>query len=316
MDERMPLERTESGLTRAQCCAHHRAGRAAARPEHRHGRARDGQLRPEANCASSIRATAGRTSTRARAASGADAIVDGARLFDTVAGGDRRLLAGVRDHGAGARPGEAGAGAGGGGAGDGGRDRRQGRAAILFGRERWGLTNDEVALADRIVTFPVDPEFASLNLAQAVLLMGYEWFKCAKDGALPYRDHRTLGAREQGAGAGVLRHAGRRARSRRIPASAGKARHHDRQPAQHFFAHGADPAGHADAARGDQGDRRGARRVLRAAACWTATTRRGCARCWRPPAPAACRTSRGRCAGLRGCCGETRRTPSACCGRR
>ena len=62
----------------------------------------------------------------------------------------------------------------------------EGRVAILFGRERWGLTNEEVALADRIVTFPVDPEFASLNLAQAVLLVGYEWFKCAKGGVLPY----------------------------------------------------------------------------------------------------------------------------------
>ncbi len=41
--------------------------------------------------------------------------------------------------------------------------------AVLFGRERWGLENDEVGLADCIVTFPVNPAFASLNLAQAVL---------------------------------------------------------------------------------------------------------------------------------------------------
>lgn len=52
---------------------------------------------------------------------------------------------------------------------------RQG--AILFGRERFGLNNEEVGLADDIVTFPVNPAFASLNLAQAVLLMGYEWMK-------------------------------------------------------------------------------------------------------------------------------------------
>ena len=50
-------------------------------------------------------------------------------------------------------------------------------AGILFGRERWGLTNEEVALADEIVTFPVNPAFASLNIAQAVLLMSYEWMK-------------------------------------------------------------------------------------------------------------------------------------------
>jgi tRNA/rRNA methyltransferase len=51
------------------------------------------------------------------------------------------------------------------------------RAGILFGRERFGLYNEEVALADEIVTFPVDPNYASLNIAQAVLLMSYEWMK-------------------------------------------------------------------------------------------------------------------------------------------
>ncbi|WP_223478651.1 RNA methyltransferase [Oricola indica] len=51
------------------------------------------------------------------------------------------------------------------------------RTAILFGRERFGLDNEEVGLADDIVTFPVNPAFASLNLAQAVLLMSYEWMK-------------------------------------------------------------------------------------------------------------------------------------------
>jgi tRNA/rRNA methyltransferase len=51
------------------------------------------------------------------------------------------------------------------------------RVAVMFGRERWGLNNDEVALADIIVTAPVDPRFASINIAQAVLLVGYEWYK-------------------------------------------------------------------------------------------------------------------------------------------
>jgi len=50
---------------------------------------------------------------------------------------------------------------------------------ILFGPERTGLTNDEVALADSIVTFPSSPTYASLNLSQAVLICGYEWFKAA-----------------------------------------------------------------------------------------------------------------------------------------
>jgi len=50
---------------------------------------------------------------------------------------------------------------------------------LMFGRERVGLTNDEVSLADAIVTFPVSEAFPSLNLAQAVLLMGYEWRRAA-----------------------------------------------------------------------------------------------------------------------------------------
>jgi tRNA/rRNA methyltransferase len=59
------------------------------------------------------------------------------------------------------------------------------QVAVLFGRERIGLVNEEVALADATVTFPVNPAFASLNLAQAVALIGYEWFKAA-GGALPF----------------------------------------------------------------------------------------------------------------------------------
>jgi len=51
------------------------------------------------------------------------------------------------------------------------------RAGILFGPERAGLENDEVALADAIVHVPLNPAFSSLNLAQAVLLLGYEWFQ-------------------------------------------------------------------------------------------------------------------------------------------
>jgi tRNA/rRNA methyltransferase len=57
---------------------------------------------------------------------------------------------------------------------------------ILFGRERTGLDNDEISLADAIVTFPVDPKFSSLNLAQAVLLMSYEWNRAMTGGALPF----------------------------------------------------------------------------------------------------------------------------------
>jgi len=57
---------------------------------------------------------------------------------------------------------------------------------ILFGRERYGLENTEVALADRIVTLPVNPAFASLNLAQAVLVIAYEWHKLRSGARLPF----------------------------------------------------------------------------------------------------------------------------------
>ena len=55
--------------------------------------------------------------------------------------------------------------------------------ALVFGRERNGLENHEVGMADRIVTLPVNPAFASLNLAQAVVVMAYEWFKRTGAGA-------------------------------------------------------------------------------------------------------------------------------------
>lgn len=52
-----------------------------------------------------------------------------------------------------------------------------GRSAILFGPERSGLETDDVAVARTIVTVPINPEFGSLNLAQAVILVAYEWSK-------------------------------------------------------------------------------------------------------------------------------------------
>jgi len=53
------------------------------------------------------------------------------------------------------------------------------QAGVLFGREAVGLHNDDIALADSILMVPLNPGFTSLNLAQAVLLMGYEWFQSA-----------------------------------------------------------------------------------------------------------------------------------------
>jgi tRNA/rRNA methyltransferase len=121
-----------------------------------------------------------------RAAAGADYIIDHVRLFDTlpeaIADLDLVFATTARAHDqakpvmgpeAAAREMQGQLAAG-------------GRAGILFGRERAGLTNEEVARANRIITYPVNPGFASLNLAQAVLLMGYEWFKLATSGALPF----------------------------------------------------------------------------------------------------------------------------------
>jgi tRNA/rRNA methyltransferase len=55
------------------------------------------------------------------------------------------------------------------------------RTGLLFGGERAGLDNDEITLADAIITIPTSPDFTSLNLGQAVLLNGYEWFRAADE---------------------------------------------------------------------------------------------------------------------------------------
>jgi tRNA/rRNA methyltransferase len=62
------------------------------------------------------------------------------------------------------------------------------RSAILFGPERSGLETEEVALAKAIVTVPINPEFASLNLAQAVILLAYEWSKRSALAQPPAKD--------------------------------------------------------------------------------------------------------------------------------
>ncbi len=110
-----------------------------------------------------------------RAAAGADIVIDGARLFDSVedaiadlqavyattarlrdmvkpvlspkAAVERMVAAEGQGH----------------------------TTGVMFGPERSGLTNDHVTLADAALTFPLNPGFTSLNLAQAVLLVGWEW---------------------------------------------------------------------------------------------------------------------------------------------
>lgn len=137
---------------------------------------------------------------RARAAaSGADAVIDGARVFDTrrqaVAGLERLFATSARR-----------------------RDmvkpvmtprsaaaemrRLAGRGqtvGVLFGPERTGLDNEDVAAADSLIAAPLNPEFSSLNLGQAVLLVAYEWFQAADETAdetLPMADSRPANREE------------------------------------------------------------------------------------------------------------------------
>ena len=116
------------------------------------------------------------------AAAGADEVVEGARVFDTTADAvadlervfattartrdmTQRILtprqagAEIRDFMAGARSG----------------GQEEIKAGVLFGREAKGLKNDDLALCDAVVMAPVNPAFSSLNLAQAVFCIGYEW---------------------------------------------------------------------------------------------------------------------------------------------
>jgi tRNA/rRNA methyltransferase len=118
-------------------------------------------------------------------AAGADRVLDGAQLYDSLAAaiGDCTfvLAATARNHDQ-AKPviGAAEAAAEIAPRVAGGEN-----IAVVFGRERNGLENHEVARADCILTLPVNPAFASLNLAQAVVIVGYEWFK-QQGGELPF----------------------------------------------------------------------------------------------------------------------------------
>ena len=110
------------------------------------------------------------------AASGADSVIDGARLYDNT---EDAIVDLHRVYAATARP----------------RDMvvplmnprlaaldMQGAVTagssigVLFGPERAGLSNDDVTLADTVIEIPLNPKFRSLNLAQAVLIVSYEWF--------------------------------------------------------------------------------------------------------------------------------------------
>lgn len=108
------------------------------------------------------------------AASGADAVLEQAQVFDTVADAiadcSHVYATTVRKRGVTkpvVTPEEAARAI----------HAEPGRSAILFGPERSGLETEDVAIARTIITVPINPEFGSLNLAQAVILVAYEWSK-------------------------------------------------------------------------------------------------------------------------------------------
>jgi tRNA/rRNA methyltransferase len=120
------------------------------------------------------------------AASGADSVLAGAKLFETVAEATADcahvFATTVRKRGV-IKPvvtPEAAAHA---------IRAEPGRAAILFGPERSGLETDDVAVARTIITVPINPDFGSLNLAQAVILVAYEWSKGESLASPPATEH-------------------------------------------------------------------------------------------------------------------------------
>jgi tRNA/rRNA methyltransferase len=132
-------------------------------------------------------------------ASGADVVLDNAQLFDTVAAAIadlRRVYATTaRDRFMVKRvvtPRQA--------AGEMRRFVAAGEGCgILFGPERAGLVNDHIALADTVLSVPLNPAFSSLNLGQAVLLVGYEWFAAgeAAPAELMQTGHSRPGTKEE-----------------------------------------------------------------------------------------------------------------------
>ena len=75
--------------------------------------------------------------------------------------------------------------------------RQAGRAAIIFGPERSGLETEDVAVADAIVTIPINPQFGSINLAQAVILLAYEWSKAQALSTPTFRDVEPVAPHEE-----------------------------------------------------------------------------------------------------------------------
>jgi tRNA/rRNA methyltransferase len=124
------------------------------------------------------------------------------------------------------------------------------RPAILFGPERTGLHNDDVALASRFLTIPLNPGFTSLNIAQAVLLVSYLWHR---ENGLPPVDHSRRTASTQPATQeqveGSDDSSGNRIGAGAFLHQPNQETFHAAELARRLLAHGNDRAGRADLSR-------------------------------------------------------------------
>jgi tRNA/rRNA methyltransferase len=183
----------------------------------------------------------------------------GSQALSDARRGDRRLYARDRGHRAPARPGQAEVV----GPEQAARDlfrmsRRAIRRRSCSDASATGSRSTRSGLANKILTLPVNPAFASLNLGQAVIICAYEFYKLASGNALAVRNAELLAASGEGEIRSVLFATVVNALEQpRILPAAGKAREHDREPAQHLPAPRADRAGYPDAARRDPHARAG-----------------------------------------------------------
>ena len=134
------------------------------------------------------------------------------------------------------------------------RDAAQGgaRLGLLFGPEKAGLKNEELVLADAIVRIPLNPAFASLNLAQAVLIMAYEWRLAngpLEEESAPPEPTGSARPATKDELLHFFEHSRGRARRTRLLSHGRDAAPHGAQHAHHVRAHLAHPPGRADPAR-------------------------------------------------------------------
>ena len=211
-------------------------------------------------------------------AAGADRVLDDAQVYATLAGGDRRLHLRAGDDGAQSRSGQAGGRRRGGGgasgpARGGGRDRRHRvrPRAQRAGKPRGGARRRHRHAAGQ----------SGLRLAQSGAGGGDRRLRVVQAAGgrqIAVRDAAALAAGGEAAARRVLCRPGARTGEGRILPPGGKARHHERQPAQYLSAHAADAAGHPHAARRHHRRSRRGAKARRAAACSIPPAPRSCAR--------------------------------------